>query len=87
MTVDLAVLATSLIPRHDAPQLAQVLDIELDEIRIRQDCSLCPSRHQPSRDRGLWLLPGAVGYSPVGSPGQRGGGPGSRDCVGIEIEA
>ena len=31
MTVDLAVLATSLVPRHDAPQLAAVLGIELDE--------------------------------------------------------
>jgi heterodisulfide reductase subunit A len=31
MTVDLAVLATSLVPRHDAPHLAAVLDIELDE--------------------------------------------------------
>jgi heterodisulfide reductase subunit A len=29
--VDLAVLATSLVPRHDAPQLASVLDIDLDE--------------------------------------------------------
>jgi heterodisulfide reductase subunit A len=31
MKVDLAVLATSLVPRHDAAQLAEVLDIELDE--------------------------------------------------------
>jgi heterodisulfide reductase subunit A len=31
MTVDLAVLATSLVPRHDAPQVAETLDIELDE--------------------------------------------------------
>ena len=31
MAVDLAVLATSLVPRHDAPQLADTLDIELDE--------------------------------------------------------
>ncbi len=31
MTVDLAVLATSLVPRHDAPQLASVLGIDLDE--------------------------------------------------------
>jgi heterodisulfide reductase subunit A len=31
MTVDLAVLATSLVPRHDAPQLAGVLGIALDE--------------------------------------------------------
>jgi heterodisulfide reductase subunit A len=31
MVVDLAVLATSLVPRHDAPQLAGVLGIELDE--------------------------------------------------------
>ncbi len=30
-TLDLAVLATSLIPRHDAPQLAHLLGIELDE--------------------------------------------------------
>jgi heterodisulfide reductase subunit A len=30
-TVDLAVLATSLVPRHDAPQLADLLEIELDE--------------------------------------------------------
>jgi heterodisulfide reductase subunit A len=30
MTVDLAVLATSLVPRHDAAQLAGVLGIELD---------------------------------------------------------
>ena len=31
MTVDLAVLATSLVPRHDARQLAEVLEIELDD--------------------------------------------------------
>jgi heterodisulfide reductase subunit A len=31
MAVDLAVLATSLVPRHDAPQLATVAGIELDE--------------------------------------------------------
>jgi heterodisulfide reductase subunit A len=31
MTVDLAVLATSLVPRHDARQVADLLDIELDE--------------------------------------------------------
>jgi heterodisulfide reductase subunit A len=31
MTVDLAVLATSLVPCHDAPQLAAVLGIQLDE--------------------------------------------------------
>jgi heterodisulfide reductase subunit A len=31
LTVDLAVLATSLVPRHDAPQLAEVLAIDLDE--------------------------------------------------------
>jgi heterodisulfide reductase subunit A len=31
MTVDLAVLATSLVPRHDARQLADVLEIELDD--------------------------------------------------------
>jgi heterodisulfide reductase subunit A len=31
MTVDLAVLATSLTPRHDARELAQILGIELDE--------------------------------------------------------
>jgi heterodisulfide reductase subunit A len=31
MTVDLAVLATSLVPRHDARQLAEVLAIDLDE--------------------------------------------------------
>jgi heterodisulfide reductase subunit A len=30
-TVDLAVLATSLVPRHDAPRLAEILGIELDE--------------------------------------------------------
>jgi heterodisulfide reductase subunit A len=38
MTVELAVLATSLVPRHDAPQLAQVLGIKLDEFGfIRAD--------------------------------------------------
>jgi heterodisulfide reductase subunit A len=31
MTVDLAVLATGLVPRHDAPHLARVLGIKLDE--------------------------------------------------------
>jgi heterodisulfide reductase subunit A len=31
MTVDLAVLATSLVPCHDAPQLAATLGIDLDE--------------------------------------------------------
>jgi heterodisulfide reductase subunit A len=31
MTMDLAVLATSLVPRHDAPLVADVLGIELDE--------------------------------------------------------
>jgi heterodisulfide reductase subunit A len=31
MTVDLAVLATSLVPRHDARQLAELLEIELDD--------------------------------------------------------
>jgi heterodisulfide reductase subunit A len=31
MTVDLAVLATSLVPRHDARQLADILEIELDD--------------------------------------------------------
>jgi heterodisulfide reductase subunit A len=31
MTVDLAVLATSLVPRHDAPQLAALLGYELDD--------------------------------------------------------
>jgi heterodisulfide reductase subunit A len=31
MTVDLAVLATSLVPRSDAAELADRLDIELDE--------------------------------------------------------
>jgi heterodisulfide reductase subunit A len=31
MTVDLAVLATSLVPCHDAPQMADTLGIELDE--------------------------------------------------------
>jgi heterodisulfide reductase subunit A len=31
MAVELAVLATSLVPRHDAADLAAVLDIELDE--------------------------------------------------------
>jgi heterodisulfide reductase subunit A len=31
MTVDLAVLATSLVPRQDAPQLAEMVGIELDE--------------------------------------------------------
>jgi heterodisulfide reductase subunit A len=31
MALDLAVLATSLVPRHDAPQLAGILGIELDE--------------------------------------------------------
>ena len=38
MVLDLAVLATSLVPRHDAPQLAKVLGIELDEFGfIRTD--------------------------------------------------
>jgi heterodisulfide reductase subunit A len=31
MAVELVVLATSLVPRHDAADLAAVLDIELDE--------------------------------------------------------
>jgi len=31
MAVDLAVLATSLVPRRDAPRLAEMLDIELDQ--------------------------------------------------------
>ncbi|MGD8397270.1 MAG: CoB--CoM heterodisulfide reductase iron-sulfur subunit A family protein [Anaerolineae bacterium] len=31
MTLDLAVLATSLVPAHDAPALAEILGIELDE--------------------------------------------------------
>jgi heterodisulfide reductase subunit A len=36
LKVDLAVLATSLVPRFDAPQLADTLDIELDEFGFVQ---------------------------------------------------
>jgi heterodisulfide reductase subunit A len=43
MMVDLAVLATSLIPRHDAPQLAQVLGIELDEYGFVRTAPFAPA--------------------------------------------
>jgi heterodisulfide reductase subunit A len=43
MTVDLAVLATSLIPRHDAPHLAQILGIELDEFGFVKTAPFVPT--------------------------------------------
>jgi heterodisulfide reductase subunit A len=42
MTVDLAVLATSLVPRDDAPQLAGMLGIELDEFGFVQTAPFDP---------------------------------------------
>jgi heterodisulfide reductase subunit A len=41
--VDLAVLATSLVPRHDAPRLAQVLNVELDEFGFVKADPLTPT--------------------------------------------
>jgi heterodisulfide reductase subunit A len=43
MTVDLAVLATSLVPCHDAPQLAGVLGIELDEFGFTRTDPFSPA--------------------------------------------
>jgi heterodisulfide reductase subunit A len=43
MKVDLSVLATSLMPRHDAPQLAAVLGIELDEFSFVQVDPFAPT--------------------------------------------
>ena len=43
MTVDLAVLATSLVPRHDAPQLAEVLGFELDEFGFARTDPFAPT--------------------------------------------
>jgi heterodisulfide reductase subunit A len=43
MRVDLAVLATSLVPRHDAAQLAEVLGIELDEFGFVKTDPFLPS--------------------------------------------
>jgi heterodisulfide reductase subunit A len=43
MTVDLAVLATSLVPRADAPQLASVLGIELDEFGFVRTAPFSPT--------------------------------------------
>jgi heterodisulfide reductase subunit A len=42
MTVDLAVLATSLVPRGDAPQVAATLGIELDEFGFVRTDPLAP---------------------------------------------
>ena len=42
MTLDLAVLATSLVPRHDAPQLARTLGVELDEFGFVQTDPFTP---------------------------------------------
>jgi heterodisulfide reductase subunit A len=43
MTVDLAVLATSLVPRRDAPDLAHVLGIELDDFGFVKVSPLAPT--------------------------------------------
>ena len=43
MTVDLAVLATSLVPCHDAPQVAETLGIELDEFGFVQTDPFTPA--------------------------------------------
>ena len=43
MTVDLAVLATSLVPRDDAPQLADMLGIELDEFGFVRTAPFSPT--------------------------------------------
>ena len=43
MTVDLAVLATSLVPRDDAPHLADRLGIELDEFGFVQTAPFDPT--------------------------------------------
>jgi heterodisulfide reductase subunit A len=43
MTVDLAVLATSLVPRHDAPQLAELLGIELDGFGFVRTAPITPA--------------------------------------------
>ena len=42
MTLDLAVLATSLVPRHDSPQMAETLGIELDEFGFVQTDPFAP---------------------------------------------
>jgi heterodisulfide reductase subunit A len=42
-TVDLAVLATSLVPRHDAPRLAAVLGIDLDEFGFVKSDPFAPA--------------------------------------------
>jgi heterodisulfide reductase subunit A len=48
MKVDLAVLATSLVPCHDAPQLANILGIELDEFGfVRADPFLPTDTSRP----------------------------------------
>jgi len=51
----------------------------IGRVWVCQDGALQSNRYQPARDRGLWLLPGAGRHSPVGGPGQRGGGTRSRD--------
>jgi heterodisulfide reductase subunit A-like polyferredoxin len=43
MRVDLAVLATSLVPRHDARQVAETLGIELDEFGFVKTDPFLPS--------------------------------------------
>jgi heterodisulfide reductase subunit A len=43
MAVDLVVLATSLVPRHDAPELAGILGIELDEFGFFKTAPFCPT--------------------------------------------
>jgi heterodisulfide reductase subunit A len=43
MQVDLAILATSLVPRHDAAQVAGVLGIELDEFGFVQVHPFAPT--------------------------------------------
>jgi heterodisulfide reductase subunit A len=43
MTVDLAVLATSLVPRHDAPALAGILGIELDDFGFVKTAPFVPT--------------------------------------------
>jgi heterodisulfide reductase subunit A len=43
MTVDLAVLAVSLIPRRDAAELARLLNIELDEFGFVQTDPFAPA--------------------------------------------
>ena len=43
MAVDLVVLATSLVPRHDAPELAGILGIELDEFGFFKAAPFSPT--------------------------------------------